>query len=81
MSRWTNGRWRSTLHRVVNPPRDLTGSTRRLSLVAFTGPNENSEIVCLPTCMDADHPPRFSPVRAGDYVMAKLTASMDITPA
>jgi isopenicillin N synthase-like dioxygenase len=81
MSRWTNGRWRSTLHRVVNPPRELTGSTRRLSLVAFTGPHENSEIACLPTCADAEHPPLFSPVRAGEYVMAKLTASMDIKSA
>jgi isopenicillin N synthase-like dioxygenase len=81
MSRWTNGRWRSTLHRVVNPPRDLTGSTRRLSLVAFTGPNENAEIACLPTCMGVGRPALFAPVRAGDYVMAKLTASMDLHTA
>lgn len=68
----------STLHRVINPPRELTGSTRRLSLVAFTGPNENTEIACLPTCARADRPAP-APVRAGDYVMAKLTASMDLT--
>jgi isopenicillin N synthase-like dioxygenase len=77
MSRWTNGRWRSTLHRVVNPPREMTGSTRRLSLVAFTGPHEDAEVFCLPTCARADRPPP-PPVRAGDYVMAKLTASMDL---
>ncbi len=77
MSRWTNGRWRSTLHRVVNPPRELTGSTRRLSLVAFTGPHEDTEVTCLPTCARADRPPP-PPVRAGAYVMAKLTASMDL---
>jgi isopenicillin N synthase-like dioxygenase len=79
MSRWTNGRWRSTLHRVINPPRELTGSTQRLSMVAFTGPNENAEVICLPTCVDAEHPAAFAPVRAGDYVKAKLAASMDLT--
>jgi isopenicillin N synthase-like dioxygenase len=79
MSRWTNGRWRSTLHRVVNPPRDLTGSTQRLSMVAFTGPNENAQVACLPSCIDAEHPAQFAPVCAGEFVMAKLTASMNLS--
>jgi isopenicillin N synthase-like dioxygenase len=81
MARWTNGRWRSTLHRVVNPPRELTGSTRRLSLVAFTGPNEDAEVACLPSCRGPGRPPPLPPVRAGDYVMAKLNRSMDLQGA
>jgi len=81
MSRWTNGRWRSTLHRVVNPPRELTGSTQRLSMVLFTTPNEATEIACLPTCADAAHPPRFEPVCAGDYVLAKIAKSMELGAA
>lgn len=80
MARWTNNRWRSTLHRVSNPDRGLTGSTRRLSMVAFTGPNEHSEVACLPSCADAEHPPLFEPVKAGDYVRAKLAASMELRP-
>lgn len=78
MSRWTNGRWRSTLHRVVNPGRELTGSTQRLSMVAFFGPNENSEIACLPSCHVNGEPPRWPPVKAGEYIRAKLAQSMDL---
>jgi hypothetical protein len=47
-------------------------------MVAFTGPNEATEVSCLASCCDADHPARFEPVRAGDYIVSKLTASMDI---
>lgn len=76
MARWTNDRWRSTLHRVVNPPRDIRGPTRRLSLVLFTGPNNDAVIEALPSCVDADHPAKYPPVNAGDYLQAKLDASM-----
>lgn len=75
MSRWTNGRWRSTLHRVINPPRALTGSAQRLSMVAFTGPNGATDVVALPTCVSAQNPPRYPPVNAQAYVQAKLRAS------
>ncbi len=79
MSRWTNGRWRSTLHRVVNPARALTGSTQRLSMVVFFGPNEASEIACLPSCVSAENPARWPPVTAGEYIRAKIARSMELT--
>jgi len=79
MSRWTNGRWRSTLHRVINPPRDLTGSTQRLSMVLFFSPNEESEIACLPTCATAANPAKYPPVKCGDWVRMKLAKSMELT--
>jgi isopenicillin N synthase-like dioxygenase len=80
IARWTNERWQSTLHRVVNPPRELTGSTQRLSMVLFTGPNDDSEITCLPSCTDAAHPPLYPPVLAGAFVRAKLDKSMVAAP-
>jgi isopenicillin N synthase-like dioxygenase len=76
MARWTNDRWRSTLHRVMNPPRGITGSTQRLSLVFFSGPNDDALIECLPSCTDASRPAKYPPVRAADYVAGKLSASM-----
>jgi isopenicillin N synthase-like dioxygenase len=79
MARWTNNRWRSTLHRVSNPDRGLTGSTRRLSLVAFTSPHEDWKVECLPTCVGEGRPPLFDPVIAGQYVQAKLSSSMTLS--
>lgn len=81
MARWTNNRWHSTLHRVSNPARHLTGSTRRLSMVAFTGPNEGTEIACLPTCQSAENPPQFEPVECGEYILSKIRASMELSEA
>jgi isopenicillin N synthase-like dioxygenase len=81
LSRWTNGRWCSTLHRVVNPGRDSTGSTQRLSMVAFLSPNEASDIACLPSCATRANPPRWPTVKAGEYIRAKIQKSMDISPA
>lgn len=61
IQRWTNDRWVSNVHRVVNPPRDRTSGTRRLSIVLFTGPNSDAEIACLPGC----GMPRHVPILAG----------------
>jgi isopenicillin N synthase-like dioxygenase len=78
MSRWTNGRWRSTLHRVINPARELTGSTQRLSMVAFTGPAGDTQVECLPSCIGEGRPARFEPVNAQAYVLGKIAASHDL---
>jgi isopenicillin N synthase-like dioxygenase len=77
LSRWTNGRWKSNLHRVVNPPRDIGRSARRISIVFFTGPNHDAIVECLPTCQSADNPPRYPTVRAWDHFMEKVRASME----
>jgi isopenicillin N synthase-like dioxygenase len=62
LMRWTNDRWLSNLHRVVNPP--LDGSARaRLSIAFFNHPNYDALIECLPSQGTAKHPP----VRSGDY--------------
>jgi len=81
LSRWTNERWRSTLHRVVNPPRDVQGDSQRLSVVFFTGPDRNATISVLPSCVSALAPAKFEPVNAGEYTRAKVAASHNLTRA
>ena len=79
MAGWTNDRWRSGLHRVLNPPRDARGSSRRLSLVYFVNPNYDAIVECLPSCKDADHPALYPPVKAGEHRLQKiLTATRDV---
>ena len=72
MARWTNDRWKSTVHRVVNPPREHARGSRRQTVGFFLHPNYDAEITCLPTCTDADHPPRYAPILAGEHMLAKL---------
>ena len=61
LMRWTNDRWLSNLHRVVNPP---PGDGRpRLSIAFFNHPNYDVTIECLAPPGAAKYPP----VRSGDY--------------
>jgi isopenicillin N synthase-like dioxygenase len=76
LARWTNDRWKSNVHRVINPPKALTGSTRRLSIVLFTGPNPDALIECLPSCQSVDRPVKYPPIIAHDHLMSKIRASM-----
>ncbi len=77
MSQWSNGRWVSTLHRVVNPPRDKIGQSRRLSLVFFHQPNYDAVIECLPNC--TDEPPKYQPITSGDYLRMRIAQTFKPT--
>ncbi len=67
LSRWTNGRWQSTPHRVKN----LSGGDR-FSCPYFFDMSMDSTVTCVPTCTSATNPPRHEPVRYGDYLMERL---------
>jgi isopenicillin N synthase-like dioxygenase len=68
MQHWTNDRWVSTLHRVVNPPRDRRLGSRRQSLVFFHSPNADTLLTCIESCCGPDNPPKYAPVSAGEYL-------------
>jgi isopenicillin N synthase-like dioxygenase len=69
MAIWTNNRWVSTMHRVVNPPVDVA-SRDRLSIAFFHQPNHDAEIACIPTCTGSGI--RHRSVRSGDWFATKL---------
>ena len=67
LARWTNGRWKATPHRVVNPPREVATS-RRISIPFFHLPNQDAVIDPVPSCIDAEHPRRWPSIVSGDWI-------------
>lgn len=78
MERWTNDRWVSTVHRVVNPPADAAATERRQSIAYFQNPNAEAVISPLPTCVPAGEEPRYRPVVFGDWLARKLAAATEL---
>ena len=70
MKRWSNDRFLSTPHGVVND-----SGRDRYSIAFFYSPNVNATIECLPTCVGADNPPRYEPARYGGLVKAFYSAN------
>jgi len=72
MARWTNDRWVSTLHRVVNPPMEQAAVSRRQSLVFFHNPNYDAEIECIPTCLAPGAQPKYEPTTSGEHLRTQF---------
>lgn len=64
MRRWSNDRFLSTPHGVLNE-----SGTDRYSIAYFHSPNPASVIECLPSCISADDPPRYRPAVYRDLVL------------
>jgi isopenicillin N synthase-like dioxygenase len=71
LQRLTNNKLRSTTHRVVNPPRELWG-TSRFSIPFFLHPKSSMSLACLPGCIDANHPKAYPDATAGEYLDERL---------
>ncbi|MEN9645811.1 MAG: hypothetical protein RL238_2480 [Actinomycetota bacterium] len=71
MARWTNDRWRSTMHRVVVPAR------RRQSIAFFHNANWDALIDCIPSCLEPGEVPRHPPIEAGPHLMQKFRATVN----
>jgi isopenicillin N synthase-like dioxygenase len=76
MQRWTNGLYRSNMHRV----RNSSATRERFSMPFFYGPRPDSRIECLPTCTDAQHPPQFPACTAAEHNYEMFRRSYGYSP-
>jgi len=74
MKRWTNDRWSSTLHRVVNPPRDGRDH-RRQSIAFFHNINGDEVVETIESCR-GEGGSKYEPIVAKDFLMMKHLASV-----
>lgn len=79
MARWTNDRWRSTVHRVVNPVAGRASAARRQSVPFFYNANFDAEVACLPSCLAPGEQPRYETVLAGPHLMGKFRKAVGAT--
>ena len=71
LSRHSNNRLKSTIHQVVNPPKELWG-TSRFSIPFFMHPISEMPLNCLENCIDENHPKHYSDITAGAYLHERL---------
>lgn len=71
LERLTNKKLKSTIHRVVNPPRHLM-NTPRYSIPFFMHPRSEMNLAALPSCVDEKHPKLWDDITAGEFLNQRL---------
>lgn len=64
---WTNDVYVSNLHRVVN-----RSGKERYSIPTFFNLDYDTPVSCLPTCQSATNPPKYQPIKSGDYLVSRF---------
>ncbi len=71
LSRLTNNKLKSTIHQVVNPPKELWG-TSRYSVPFFMHPISEMPLNCLQNCVTDENPRQFNNISAGEFLNERL---------
>jgi isopenicillin N synthase-like dioxygenase len=71
LQRLTNGVLKSTIHRVVNPPREKMNSSR-YSIPFFMHPRSEMSLAALESCVTPDNPKQQEDITAGEFLNERL---------
>lgn len=71
LSRHSNNKLKSTIHRVTNPPKELWG-TSRYSIPFFMHPISSMKLDVLEECIDENNPKQFEDITAGEFLNERL---------
>ena len=71
LERHTNNKLRSTIHRVINPPKEQW-DTPRYSIPFFMHPRSEMPLNCLEECIDENNPKAYEDITAGEFLNQRL---------
>ncbi|MGY5847300.1 isopenicillin N synthase family dioxygenase [Salegentibacter sp. HM20] len=71
LERHTNNKLRSTIHRVINPPKEEWDKPR-YSIPFFMHPRSEMPLNCLEECIDEQHPKQYEDITAGEFLHQRL---------
>ena len=71
LSRHSNNKLKSTIHRVTNPPKELWG-TSRYSIPFFMHPVSDMKLDVLENCIIENNPKKFEDITAGEFLDERL---------
>ena len=71
LSRYTNNKLKSTIHRVVNPPKEYWNKSR-YSIPFFLHPVGSMNLNVLENCIDQKNPKKYKDITAQDFLINRL---------
>jgi isopenicillin N synthase-like dioxygenase len=71
LSRHTNNKLKSTVHRVINPSKELMKKSR-YSIPFFMHPISDMKLDVLESCIDENNPKSFDDITAGEFLNQRL---------
>ncbi len=72
MARWTNDRFASTAHRVIN-----ASGAERWSMAFFFDPDFDADLACLPSCLGPGETPRYPPTTGGRHLLERIDTTFE----